>query len=108
MHCWKHTVSIAKLDALQPDAPRILLATGKLIGKGVDHPPLDTRSAPNTQRQRAFASLKSKGMARLNELIAEGVTASTISRLEREGAIVRLARTGDGKDVRRERRLRTA
>lgn len=31
-------------------------------------------------------------MARLSELIAEGVTASTVSRLEREGAIVRLAR----------------
>jgi len=48
--------------------------------------------APITQRRRAFAFLKSKGMARLSELIAEGVTASTVSRLEREGAIVRLAR----------------
>ena len=50
------------------------------------------RKAPNTQRERASAILKSKGMARLSELIAEGVTASTVSRLEREGAIVRLAR----------------
>lgn len=48
--------------------------------------------APITQRGRTFAFLKSKGMARLSELIAEGVTASTVSRLEREGAIVRLAR----------------
>ena len=50
------------------------------------------RKTPMTQQGRAFAFLKTKGMARLSELIAEGVTASTVSRLEREGAIVRLAR----------------
>jgi len=33
---------IGQLEALPPEAPRVLLATGKLIGEGFDHPPLDT------------------------------------------------------------------
>ena len=33
---------ITALGALPPDAPRVLLATGKLVGEGFDHPPRDT------------------------------------------------------------------
>ncbi len=33
---------ITELDTLPPEAPRTLLATGKLVGEGFDHPPLDT------------------------------------------------------------------
>ena len=30
------------LNRLPPDVPRVLLSTGKLVGEGFDHPPLDT------------------------------------------------------------------
>jgi superfamily II DNA or RNA helicase len=33
---------ITELGGLPPEAPRILLATGKLVGEGFDHPALDT------------------------------------------------------------------
>lgn len=32
---------IAELDELPPEAPRVLIATGKLVGEGFDHPALD-------------------------------------------------------------------
>lgn len=33
---------LSTLETLGPDEPRVLLSTGKLIGEGFDHPPLDT------------------------------------------------------------------
>jgi superfamily II DNA or RNA helicase len=33
---------IAQLNALPPQAARVLLSTGKLVGEGFDHAPLDT------------------------------------------------------------------
>jgi len=33
---------VEQLDQLPADAPRVLLATGRLVGEGFDHPPLDT------------------------------------------------------------------
>jgi len=45
-----------------------------------------------TQRQIARAVLVERGMARLTELRNAGVTAATISRMERDGEVLRLAR----------------
>jgi predicted transcriptional regulator of viral defense system len=47
---------------------------------------------PSTQRDLVIARLRAQGMARLRELTATGATAATVSRLERDGLIVRLAR----------------
>lgn len=38
----QRTAVTTELNALAQEAPRILLATGKLVGEGVDYPPLDT------------------------------------------------------------------
>lgn len=50
------------------------------------------RSPPTGQRNLVLAHLRTMGMARLSELMAHGITAATVSRLEREGTIVRLTR----------------
>lgn len=47
---------------------------------------------PVSQRQIAHTVLKARGIARLAELRAEGVTAATMSRMERDGEVLRLAR----------------
>lgn len=46
----------------------------------------------STQRQMTNAILVDRGMARLAELRAAGITAATVSRMERDGEIVRLGR----------------
>jgi superfamily II DNA or RNA helicase len=38
----QRTAIFAEVDALDGSAPRVLLATGRLIGEGFDHAPLDT------------------------------------------------------------------
>ena len=38
----QRTALLEALEALPGDAPRVLLATGRLVGEGFDHPPLDT------------------------------------------------------------------
>jgi predicted transcriptional regulator of viral defense system len=47
---------------------------------------------PARQQDRAIALLRQRGMVRLAEFKATGVTATTVSRLERAGAVIRLGR----------------
>jgi predicted transcriptional regulator of viral defense system len=47
---------------------------------------------PNTQLDKALALLRQGGLTRLSEFRRAGVTAATVSRLEKSGAISRLAR----------------
>ncbi len=49
-------------------------------------------SRPSLQRRQARGLLAKHGIARLSELRAAGVTAATISRMEKAGEVVRLAR----------------
>lgn len=47
---------------------------------------------PGTQRERLTAFLHERGIARLAEIRRAGITAATVSRLEREGFVTRLGR----------------
>ena len=49
-------------------------------------------SNPSTQRSQALALLKRRGLTRLAEFGEAGITATTVSRMERSGEVVRLAR----------------
>ncbi|MDB5956070.1 type IV toxin-antitoxin system AbiEi family antitoxin domain-containing protein [Ramlibacter sp.] len=46
----------------------------------------------STQRDQALTLLKQRGITRLAEFQSAGVTATTVSRMERSGEVVRLAR----------------
>lgn len=47
---------------------------------------------PRTQRDLARSLLETQGILRLAEFVDAGVTAATVSRMERDGEVVRLAR----------------
>lgn len=44
------------------------------------------------QRDQATGLLRQRGLARLSEFLENGITSATVSRLERDGTIVRLSR----------------
>ena len=56
LHSCRELTVPAALEALPPDAPRIVRATGRLVGEGFDHPPLDTLLLPCPCRGRARCS----------------------------------------------------
>jgi predicted transcriptional regulator of viral defense system len=47
---------------------------------------------PSSQKDRAISLLRERGMVRLSEFLAQGITAATISRIEQKGMVVQLAR----------------
>ena len=75
-----------------------LLATArrwyKSSGHYLIHPRIHTMpaTATSTQRTQVLALLKRRGMTRLAEFSAAGITATTVGRMERAGEVVRLAR----------------
>jgi predicted transcriptional regulator of viral defense system len=48
--------------------------------------------APVTQEDRAITLLQERGMARLSEFLEQGITAATISRMERKDVVIKLSR----------------
>lgn len=52
----------------------------------------DVSRAPRLQREQLTAFLCARGIARLREIRRAGITAATVSRLEREGIVIRLGR----------------
>jgi predicted transcriptional regulator of viral defense system len=50
------------------------------------------KTVPKRQEDRATTLLRERGMARLSEFIEQGITATTISRMERKGALTQLSR----------------
>lgn len=48
--------------------------------------------AEQTQQDKALALLERSGMARLSEFLREGITAATVSRLEKKGLLLQLSR----------------
>jgi predicted transcriptional regulator of viral defense system len=49
-------------------------------------------NATQRQRDKAISLLSERGMARLSEFIEEGITATTVSRMARDGQLVQLSR----------------
>jgi predicted transcriptional regulator of viral defense system len=49
-------------------------------------------TAPQRQQDRAVSLLQQHGMARLSEFIDAGITAATVSRMEKKGLIIQLSR----------------
>lgn len=53
---------------------------------------METKPTPPSQRDQATSLLRQRGIARLSEFLENGITATAVSRLERDGTIVRLSR----------------
>jgi hypothetical protein len=58
LHSCRELTVPAALEALPPDAPGIVRATGRLVGEGFDHPPLDTLLLPCPCRGRARCAIR--------------------------------------------------